>query len=124
MNKKIISILGLLVSVSFIFAGLYVYLFKGAPIQLLIITILFFGTCVVAYVIYLINIYKSKKWFIINSAELSKKQNMIMAISSLIFSICSLWIALVIDLHIILRAILVIGFLFFLAGPIILLKKQ
>ena len=108
MNKKIVAILGIIGCIGFIFAGLYVYLFKGASLQLLIIDILFCGMGIVVSITSLIS--KRESWAI-DVKKLTKKQSIIMGICGIIFSICSLWVAIAIPLHIILRVILFVGFI-------------
>jgi len=57
--RKIVSILTLASCLGFIFVGFYIYLFRGAPLQLLILDNLFFGMGVVVSIISLISVRES-----------------------------------------------------------------
>ncbi len=66
---------------------------------------------------------KHKGWFL-DKKKLSKRQNIVMAICGLVFGICIFWTAIVSNIHIILKVILLFGFLFFGIGGTVLLIKQ
>lgn len=107
--RKTINITVLAGCLGFMFLGLYLYFVKGVPLQpMLVLSILFFGTCAIISIVSLIS---NRESWVIDIRKLTKKQAIILSICGIIFSICSLWVAIVIPLHIILRLILFIGFI-------------
>ncbi len=121
-SKKVISIITLIICLIFIILSLYGYfILKRASLQILILTILFFGIGIVGEIVSLVS--KHEGWFV-KRQDLSKKQNILMAICVFVFAICQLLGALIFNIHIFLKTILFIGFLFFSVGSVIFLIKQ
>lgn len=119
--RKIVNIATIASCLGFIFVGFYVYSFRGASLQLLILDILFFGTGAIVSIISLISVRKS---WAIDVKRLTKAQSIIISICGIIFSICSLFGASFFRLHIVLKIILFFGFVSLGKWSIILLLKQ
>ena len=81
---------------------------------------------IIAWILFIIGIIyftsKHKGWFI-PKEKLTKNQTIAISISGFIFSIGSLWVAIIANLHFILKLVLLGGFLFFGIGPIVLLRN-
>jgi hypothetical protein len=122
MFRKIIDTIFLLISLAFVFLGLYLYFVTGRlPFSIMMLTVIFFGMGAITQIISLI--VKHEGWFV-RKEDLTKKQSTLMLIFGIIFGICSLWVMLTFDLHVVLKTILFIGFLFFVIGGIFVLFKR
>lgn len=120
--KKIIYTITILGSIFLIVKGLIAYfVLKYLSLQQFILGILFFGTCLIVGILFLTSEYGG---LFIDMGRLSKNKTIFIAISSLIFSFCSLYTALFYKLSFELKIISYIGFLFFGIGSVVLLRKN
>lgn len=93
MFRKYIDIIFLLICLSFIFLGLFAhFVLQRLSFQNMILAVLFFGAGAIVQIISLTS--KHKGW-LLDKEYLTKNQTIIIGICSLVFSICSLWIALI-----------------------------
>jgi hypothetical protein len=89
-------------------------------LQKFILGIIFFGTCLVIGIIFLTSEHRG---LFIDRVRLSKNKSILVAIASLIFSFCSLYVALFYKANFELKIIPYISFLFFGIGGVVLLVK-
>ena len=122
-NKKFADIVILIICLIFITLALFAYfVMKRLSLENLIITILFFGVGAIAEII---AIKSKQKGWVMQWQNLTKKQLFIMTICGFIFGFSLLWIALSNNnIHILLRVVLIFGFLFFSIGYMWILIKR
>ncbi len=122
--SKSLNILTLIIGLIFVILALYACFFvKRASLEILIMTILFFGAGVVVTII---DMKSKRKEMIAKGEDLPKKQSFADVICGLIFSVCSLWAAISgkMNNNYFIRVIPFMGFLFFFIGSIWLFVRE
>ena len=120
-GRKILDILTLIACLTFVFLGFYIYFVKNAPLIMALGGILFFGAGAIVSIISLMS--NQKGLFSLDIKTLSRKQNIIVALTALVAAISSLIVIIFFDLFIVFKIILLIGFLFFTIGSVMLLWR-
>ncbi len=118
---RLFYLLAIIGSIYLIGKGILAYfLYRTIQLQRFIVGIIFFGSCLIAGLIFLSANYKG---LIIDNESLSRRNSAI-AIFSLIFSLCSLFVSLYYKVKPEIKVMGYIGFIFFGIGAMILLKKR
>lgn len=125
---RLLALGGVLVSVVLVGVGWYGYfVLERIDFVSFVIVSLFFGSCALVGVIYVMVKRPEEETFFIGAPQrLSHAQHMSMAIASLVFACGGLWFALKRDIHRSLggKILLVVAFFFFLACAVLYLWQS
>jgi len=120
--RKFIDVVVLIVCLSFVLLAFFAhFVLKTLLFRDFVISVLFFG---MGFVVQLISLTARGKEWHLDRESLTRKQLISLSACCLIFGICALALAFISESHIIVKIILLVGFLFFGTGGLVLLARR
>lgn len=118
--KKAVNVAVLLGCLGVILVAVYVYLYRGAPLKLLLLATLFFGCGAICQVVLLAS---SPTTWVLEKARLTEVQLIVICICALMLSLAFLWLGVYSQANFLVRLVLLVGFLYFFPSSLQTLWK-